>query len=148
MSCRDSKKPIIGLVNGHAHGGGFEIALNCDFMLASPNATFRIPDCQHGMAALGGAYPRLCRVIGLHRTMDLSLTARQLSAAEAKDWGIVMRIIPEHDLLREGLKMACAIASLSPQAVYITREAVRDAQNNGISLQLRFGLLCVIELLR
>jgi enoyl-CoA hydratase/carnithine racemase len=141
MSCRDGKKPIIGLVNGHAHGGGFEVALNCDLTLASPHATFRIPDCIRGMAALEGAYPRLCRVVGLQRAMDLSLTARRLSAAEAQDWGIILHVIPGDELLREGLKIARAIASVSPQAICAAREAIRDALDNGMPSQLLFCLL-------
>ncbi|KAJ5112012.1 hypothetical protein N7532_000057 [Penicillium argentinense] len=137
MSCRDGKKPIIGLINGHAHGGGFEMALNFDLTLASPNATFRAADCQHGLAALAGAYPRLCRIADLQRTMDLSLTARRPSAAEAEEWGIVLRVIPEEELLREGLKMARAIASLSPHAIFVAREAVRNSLNYGVNESIR-----------
>lgn len=127
MTRRVGKKPIIAACNGHAHGGGFEIALNSDLVLASPNADFRLPDVLRGTAALEGAFPRLCRTFGLQRANLIALTAYTLSAQEALQWGLVQQIVPPGDLLAEAVKMAGLIAGMSPDSVIVSRAGVREA---------------------
>lgn len=114
-------------MNGHAHGGGFEIALNSDLVLASPNANFRLPDVLRGTAALEGAFPRICRNFGLQRAMLLALTAYTLHAEEAVEWGLVQRIVLSEELVGEALKLAGLIAGMSPDSVIVSRAGVRQA---------------------
>ncbi|RDL40018.1 Uncharacterized protein BP5553_04358 [Venustampulla echinocandica] len=127
LTRRVGKKPIIAAVNGHAHGGGFEIALNSDIVLASRNATFRLPDVMRGTAALEGAFPRICRTFGLQRAMLLALTAYTLGAVEAKEWGLVAQVVGEEDVVREAVKMANLMAGFSPDSLIVSRAGVRQA---------------------
>src|SRR6202011_2447515 len=87
-------KPIIAAVNGVAMGGGFEIALACDLIIASENAMFALPEPRVGLAALAGGLQRLPRQIGLKRAMGMILTARHVSAAEGKEVGFVNEVVP------------------------------------------------------
>ena len=89
LTRRVGRKPMIAAVNGHAHGGAFEIALNSDLVLASTNADFRLPDVLRGTAAIRGAFLGMCRTFGLQRANLLALTTYNLSAEEAKTWGLV-----------------------------------------------------------
>jgi enoyl-CoA hydratase/carnithine racemase len=127
LSRRTGKKPIIAAVNGHAHSGGFEITLNSDLVIASPNANFRLPDVLRGTAAVEGAYPRICRTFGLQRAMLLSLAAYTLHAEEAKDWGVVQKIVPIEKLVAEALSLAEWIAAMSPDSIVVSRAGVRQA---------------------
>ncbi|SLM40752.1 carnitinyl-dehydratase [Lasallia pustulata] len=127
LSRRVGRKPIIAACNGHAHGGGFEVVLNSDIVLASPNADFRLPDVLRGTAALAGAFPRLCRTFGLQRANLIALTAYTLSAEEAQQWGLVQRIVPLGDLVLEAVRMAGLIASMSPDSVIVSRAGIREA---------------------
>ena len=90
----DCDKPIIAAVNGVAMGGGFEIALACDLIIASENATFALPEPRVGLAALAGGVHRLPRQIGLKRAMGMILTARHVGAAEGKELGFVNEVVP------------------------------------------------------
>lgn len=127
MTRRVGRKPIIAAVNGHAHGGGFEIALNSDLVIASNHATFRLPDVIRGTAALEGAFPRICRIFGLQRAMLLSLTAYTLHAKEAMEWGLVQKLLPIEELVKEAVKMAMLISSMSPDSIIASRAGVRQA---------------------
>jgi enoyl-CoA hydratase/carnithine racemase len=127
LSRRLGKKPIIAAVNGHAHGGGFEIALNSDLVLASPNANFRLPDIARGTAAMMGAFPRICRNFGLQRANLLALTGYTLRAEEAKEWGLVQKVVESRKLLEEAVKLAALMASMSPDSVIVSRAGVREA---------------------
>jgi len=127
LTRRQGRKPIIAAVNGHAHGGGFEIALNSDLVLASPNANFRLPDVLRGTAALEGAFPRICRTFGLQRAMLLVLTAYTLHVEEAKEWGLVQKIVPSEKLVEEAVKLAGLIAGMSPDSIVVSRAGVRQA---------------------
>lgn len=131
LSRRVGKKPIIAAVNGHAHGGGFEIALNSDLVIASPKANFRLPDVLRGTAALMGAFPRMCRTFGLQRATLLALTGYTLSAEEAKAWGLVQRVVPIEDLVGEAVKLAALIAGMSPDSVIVSRAGIRQAWETG-----------------
>jgi enoyl-CoA hydratase/carnithine racemase len=85
LTNRKGKKPIISAVNGHAYGGGMEIALNSDLVIASENATFSLPDVKRGTAALEGGLPRLSKLFGLQRAMLIALTGYVLGVQEAKE---------------------------------------------------------------
>ncbi|KIW02233.1 uncharacterized protein PV09_06386 [Verruconis gallopava] len=132
MSNRTGKKPIIVACNGHAHGGGFEIVLNSDVIFASPNADFRLPEVLRGVVAFAGALPRCMVLFGNHRTMDLALTGRVLSAKEAVQWGLVKEIVPQEKLLQRALDYASEIASLSPDSVILSRMGAREAWETGV----------------
>ncbi|EEP75793.1 conserved hypothetical protein [Uncinocarpus reesii 1704] len=127
MTRRVGKKPIITACNGHAHGGGFEIILNSDIVLASSNADFRLPDVLRGTAALEGGFPRLCRNFTLQRAMWLALTAHTLTAQEALDWGLVQKVVPLENLLPETIEVAKLIAGMSPDSVIVSRAGIRQA---------------------
>jgi enoyl-CoA hydratase/carnithine racemase len=133
MTNRTGKKPIIVACNGHAHGGGFEIALNSDVIFASPNATFCLPEVLRGVSALAGALPRAMLLFGNHRTMDLILTGRRMSVQEAVEWGLVKEIVPQEKLLERTLAYAREIAEKSPDSVIITRLAAREVWETGVS---------------
>ncbi|PGH31571.1 hypothetical protein GX50_05664 [[Emmonsia] crescens] len=126
LTRRNGRKPIIAACNGHAHGGGFEIVLNSDIVIASVNADFRLPDVLRGTAAMAGAFPRLCRAFGLQRAMWLGLTAHTLTAQEGLQWGLVQKIVPIDDLVNEAVDVAKLIASMSPDSVIVTRAGIRQ----------------------
>ena len=126
MTRRTGKKPIIAACNGHAHGGGFEIVLNSDIVLASPNANFRLPDVMRGTAAISGGLARLCRNFTLQRALWLVLTAHTLTAEQALEWGLVQKIVPIENLLEETIKVAKVVASMSPDSVIASRAGVRQ----------------------
>lgn len=127
LTRRTGRKPVIAACNGHAHGGGFEIVLNSDIVIASPNADFRLPDVLRGTAAMMGAFPRLCRTFGLQRAMWIALTAHTLTAQDALDWGLVQKIVPIESLVKEALSVAGLIANMSPDSVIVSRAGVRQA---------------------
>ncbi|EKM56741.1 uncharacterized protein PHACADRAFT_254035 [Phanerochaete carnosa HHB-10118-sp] len=123
------RKPIIAAVSGYALGGGCELALMCDIILASPTATFGQPEINIGVIPGGGGTQRLARVIGKSRTMELTLTGRTFSAAEAESWGMVSRVVGEGDgkVVEEAVAMAKTIASKGRLAVQAGKEAVNAA---------------------
>ncbi|EEH20785.2 hypothetical protein PABG_03016 [Paracoccidioides brasiliensis Pb03] len=127
LTRRKGRKPIVAACNGHAHGGGFEIILNSDIVIASENADFRLPDVLRGTAAMAGAFPRLCRTFGLQRAMWLGLTAHTLTAQEGLAWGLVQKIVSIDNLVKEAVDVAKLIASMSPDSVIVTRAGIRQA---------------------
>ena len=120
----DLDKPLIAAVNGVAMGGGFEIALACDLIIAAEGAVFALPEPKVGLAALAGGLHRLPRQIGLKRAMGMILTARRVSAAEGKDLGFVNAVVPAADLLDEARKWAAMIAECSPMSIRASKQAV------------------------
>ncbi|KAH7355252.1 putative carnitinyl-CoA dehydratase [Rhexocercosporidium sp. MPI-PUGE-AT-0058] len=126
LTRRTGKKPIIAAINGHAHGGGFEIALNADLVLASRTADFRLPDVLRGTAALEGALPRLVRNFGLQRAMQLALTGYVLKAEEAKEWGLVVSVVEGSELVGEAVRLGGLVAGMSPDSVLV-RGSMEDA---------------------
>lgn len=126
LSRRRGKKPIIAAVNGLAMGGGCEFVVNCDIVLASEDATFGLPEVRRGVAAIGGALPRLIRTIGLQRASEFALTGRTASASEFHSWGIVNRVVPRDRLVRESIKLAETIAGNSPDSIICTRAGLRQ----------------------
>jgi enoyl-CoA hydratase/carnithine racemase len=115
-------KPVIAAVNGVAMGGGFEIALACDIVVASSNAIFALPEPRVGLAALGGGIQRLPLSIGFHRAMGMMLTGRRVTAAEGVVLGFVNEVV-EADLLSAARRWAAGILECSPMSVRATKEA-------------------------
>jgi len=120
----DLNKPLIAAVNGVAMGGGFEIALACDIIIAADSAVFALPEPRVGLAALAGGMHRLPRAIGLKRAMGMILTARRVSAAEGQELGFVNSVVPAADLMTEAKRWAQMIAECSPMSIRASKEAV------------------------
>ena len=132
------KKPIIAAVAGHALGGGCELALLCDFIIAADTAKFGQPEITLGvMPGLGGSQ-RLTRSIGKSKAMDLCLTGRSMDAAEAESCGLASRVVPAEMLLAEALKAAQKIAAQSSPAAQMIKEAVNRAYETTLAEGLHF----------
>ncbi|MEY2884597.1 MAG: carnitinyl-CoA dehydratase [Pseudomonadota bacterium] len=120
----DLDKPIIAAVNGVAMGGGFEIALACDIILASETATFALPEPKVGLAALAGGLHRLPRTIGVKRAMGMILTGRNVTAAEGKALGFVHDVVAPDALLDAAKALAAQICELSPMSIRASKQVV------------------------
>ncbi|CZT22990.1 related to enoyl-CoA hydratase [Ramularia collo-cygni] len=141
MSRRKGKKPILAAVNGVALGGGFEIVLNADMTIASPNAQFGLPEAQVGVYAYGGGLPRLVRSIGMPAASDIALTGRRVSAKEALQLRLIHSIAQSPDtVLSETLEMAKKISAMSPDGIIITRAALRETWETA-SIEQAFRLV-------
>ncbi|KDQ57698.1 hypothetical protein JAAARDRAFT_130404 [Jaapia argillacea MUCL 33604] len=134
------RKPIIAAVSGYALGGGCELALMCDIILASPTAVFGQPEINLGVIPGGGGTQRLAHAIGKSRTMELVLTGRNFSAIEAEKWGVVSRIVGEGEgqVVKEAIDMAKVIASKGKVAVQAGKETVNAAYELSLAEGLRF----------
>jgi crotonobetainyl-CoA hydratase len=121
----DCDKPIIAAVNGVAMGGGFEIALACDLIIASENATFALPEPRVGLAALAGGLQRLPRQIGLKRAMGMILTARHVSAREGHELGFVNEVVPQGEALAAAVRWAETICKNSPMSIRASKQAIQ-----------------------
>jgi len=142
--------PVIALVNGYALGGGCELALACDWIIASDRAVFGQPEVNLGVSAGFGATQRLPRKIGQARALELLTTGRQMKADEALAIGLVNQIVPAAELMPRGLEIARLIAAKGPIAVRHTKQAVIDGADLefGAALALQsklFGDLCGTE---
>lgn len=131
------RKPIIAAVSGFALGGGCELAMMCDFIIASDTAKFGQPEINLGIVAGMGGTQRLTRFVGKSKSMDMHLTGRFMEATEAERSGLVSRVVPVADLIGEAMKAASKIAQKSAVAVMAVKEAVNRAQE----VPLREGLL-------
>ena len=120
----DLNKPLIAAVNGVAMGGGFEIALACDIIVAAEGAVFALPEPRVGLAALAGGLHRLPRAIGVKRAMGMILTGRRVSAAEGAELGFVNEVVPAAELMAAARRWAGQIAELSPMSIRASKEAV------------------------
>jgi crotonobetainyl-CoA hydratase len=120
----DLNKPLIAAVNGVAMGGGFEIALACDIIVAAEGAVFALPEPRVGLAALAGGLHRLPRAIGVKRAMGMILTGRRVSAAEGAELGFVNEVVPASELMAAARRWAAQIAELSPMSIRASKEAV------------------------
>jgi enoyl-CoA hydratase/carnithine racemase len=121
----DCDKPIIAAVNGVAMGGGFEIALACDLIIAAENATFALPEPRVGLAALAGGLQRLPRQIGLKRAMGMILTARHVSAKEGFELGFVNEVVPVGEALAAAERWAETICRNSPMSIRASKQAIQ-----------------------
>jgi enoyl-CoA hydratase len=133
---RQIKKPIIAAVNGFALGGGCELAMACDMIIAGETAQFGQPEINIGVMPGAGGTQRLTRAIGKARAMELILTGRMFSATEAERLGLVTRVVPPEAVLAEAKRLAAEIAAKAPIAVRLAKAAV----NKAYELPLREGL--------
>ena len=135
------RKPIIAAVSGYALGGGCELAMLCDFILASESAKFGQPEINLGVAPGIGGSQRLTRYVGKSKAMDMILTGRMMDAVEAERAGLVSRVFPADTLLDETLAVARKIAAQSPLAVAMNKELVQAAYETtlttGVALERR-----------
>lgn len=123
------KKPIIAAVNGYALGGGCELAMACDIVLAGQSAFFGQPEVQIGTIPGWGGTQRLIRAVGKAKAMEMILTGRRMSAEEAESAGLVARVLPPETLLQEAIEVAKTIASYSDTVVAMAKECVNIADN-------------------
>jgi len=121
------KKPVIAAVAGFALGGGCELAMMCDFIIAADTARFGQPEINLGVIPGAGGTQRLTRAVGKSKAMDMVLTARMMNAEEAERANLVCRVFPAATMLEEALKIAAQIANLSPVAVQFAKNAVNRA---------------------
>ncbi|WP_285415655.1 enoyl-CoA hydratase [Pseudomonas sp. efr-133-TYG-5] len=132
------RKPIIAAVNGFALGGGCELALMCDFILAGDNAKFGQPEINLGVLPGMGGTQRLTRAVGKAKAMEMCLSGRLIDAVEAERCGIVARIVPSDELLDEALKVAALIASKSLPIAMMVKESVNRAFEVNLTEGVRF----------
>jgi enoyl-CoA hydratase len=135
---RQTRKPWIAAVNGFALGGGCELAMMADFIIASENAKFGQPEIKLGIAPGMGGSQRLTRAVGKAKAMEMCLTGRMMDAAEAERSGLVSRIVPLADLVAEALKTAAAIAAMPPMAAKVNKELVNAAYETTLDQGLLF----------
>jgi len=128
----DLRKPVIAAVNGHAAGGGFELALGCDLIICADHAVFSLPEVKRGLMADGGGAIRLPKRIPRAIAMELLLTGRQMSASEAAHFGLVNRVVSFEELLPVARTLAKEIVSAAPLAVLGTMELVQNVEDLGI----------------
>ncbi len=132
------RKPVIAAVAGYALGGGCEVAMMCDFIIAADNAKFGQPEINLGVIPGAGGSQRMTRFIGKAKAMDLCLTGRMMDAEEAERCGLVSRIVPASDLLEEAVKAAQKIAGFSMPAVMMAKECVNRAFETTLAEGIRF----------
>ncbi|MBL1257019.1 enoyl-CoA hydratase [Methylocystis sp. Sn-Cys] len=133
-----ARKPIIAAVAGFALGGGCELAMMCDFIIAADTAQFGQPEIKIGVIPGAGGTQRLTRAIGKAKAMDLVLTGRMMGAEEAERCGLVARIVPAADLVAEALKAGAAVAAMSLPAAMMAKEAVNAAFETTLTEGVRY----------
>src|SRR5688572_29706670 len=121
------RKPVVAAVAGFALGGGCELAMMCDFIIAADTAKFGQPEIKLGVMPGAGGTQRLARFVGKSKAMDLCLTGRMMDAAEAERCGLVSRVVDAADLIEEAVKAASTIADMSLPAAMMTKESVNRA---------------------
>jgi enoyl-CoA hydratase len=132
------RKPIVAAVAGFALGGGCEVAMMCDIIIAADSAKFGQPEIKLGVIPGMGGTQRLTRAVGKAKAMDLVLTGRMMDAAEAERCGLVARVVPAANLMEEAMKVAQAIASMSLPSVLSAKEAINRSFEAPLSEGLRF----------
>lgn len=132
------RKPIIAAVSGYALGGGCEVAMMCDFILAAENAKFGQPEITIGTIPGAGGTQRLTRYVGKSKAMEMCLTGRIMDAAEAERAGLVSRIVPLAELVDEAVKTATQIAGLSRPIVLMAKESVNRAYETTLAEGIRY----------
>ena len=133
-----TRKPVIAAVAGFALGGGCEMAMMCDFIIAADNATFGQPEIKLGVMPGAGGTQRLTRFVGKSKAMEMCLTGRMMDAAEAERAGLVSRVVPAADLIAEAMKAAEAICQLSMPIVMMTKESVNRSYETTLAEGVRF----------
>lgn len=135
---RKIKKPVIAAVSGFALGGGCELAMICDMIVASETATFGQPEIKIGVMPGAGGTQRLTRAIGKARAMEMVLTGSMISAREAYEAGLVTKVVPETVYLQEAISLAKRVAAMPPVAARLAKEAVLKAFDTTIETGLEF----------
>ena len=133
-----TRKPWIAAVAGYALGGGCEVAMMADFIIAADSAKFGQPEIKLGVTPGMGGSQRLTRAIGKAKAMEMCLTGRMMGAEEAERAGLVARVVPAADLLAEALKTAEAIAAMAPLAAVATKEMINAAYEMGLAQGINF----------
>lgn len=133
-----ARKPVVAAVAGFALGGGCELAMQCDLIIAADNAKFGQPEIKLGVIPGIGGTQRLTRAIGKAKAMDLILTGRMMDAREAERAGLVARVVPAADLVTEAMKVAQTIASMSLPALMVAKESVNRAFETSLADGVRF----------
>ncbi len=132
------RKPAIAAVAGFALGGGCELAMMCDFILAAENAKFGQPEIKLGITPGAGGTQRLMRAVGKAKAMEMCLTGRMMDAQEAERAGLVSRILPAETLLEEAMKAAAAIASMSLPIAMQVKDCINTAQETTLAAGVKF----------
>jgi len=132
------RKPVIAAVSGFALGGGCELAMMCDLIIASDTAKFGQPEIKLGIMPGAGGTQRLIRAVGKSKAMELCLTGRMMDAVEAERAGLVARIVPAADLVADALKTAGTIASMSHTAAMMTKDCVSRAYETTLAEGIRY----------
>jgi enoyl-CoA hydratase len=132
------RKPVIADVSGFALGGGCELAMSCDMILAADTAKFGQPEIKLGIMPGAGGTQRLTRAVGKSKAMELCLTGRMMDAGEAERAGLVARVVPAADLMAEALKTAETIASMSLTAVMMTKDCINRAFETTLAEGVRY----------
>ena len=127
------RKPIVAAVSGYCLGGGCELAMICDFIIAAETAKFGQPEINLGIVAGMGGTQRLTRLVGKSKSMDMHLTGRFMEAAEAERCGLVSRVVPAKSLIEEAMKVAAKIAEKSMITAMLVKEAVNRAEETTLS---------------
>ena len=131
------RKPVIAAVAGFALGGGCELAMMCDFIIAADTAKFGQPEIKLGVLPGAGGTQRLTRFVGKSKAMEMCLTGRMMDAAEAERSGLVSRVVPAADLLADAMKTAESIAAMSLPAAMMTKESVNRAYETTLAEGIR-----------
>ncbi|MCA3554363.1 enoyl-CoA hydratase [Aestuariivirga sp.] len=134
----ETRKPVIAAVSGFCLGGGLELAMMCDIVIASETARFALPEITLGIMPGAGGTQRLPRFIGKAKAMDLILTGRMMDAAEAERCGLVARVVRPENLLDEAMAAAAKVASFSTPIVMMAKETVNRAQEMSLAEGARF----------
>jgi enoyl-CoA hydratase/carnithine racemase len=140
LSRRHGKKPVIAAVNGLAFGGGMEIVANLDLVVAARSAKFALPEAKRGVVAMAGSLPRLARTIGRPRATELALTGKSITAAKAREWGLINLVtedsgdeseVVERPVVKAALELAASIVENSPDSVIISRAGIVAGYEDG-----------------
>jgi len=131
------RKPVIAAVAGYALGGGCELAMMCDIIIAADTAKFSQPEINLGTIPGAGGTQRMARAIGKSKTMDMCLTGRMMDAEEAERSGLVARVVPAKDLEKEAMKIAATIAGMSLPVARLVKESVNAAFETGLAQGVR-----------
>lgn len=135
---RKVSKPIIAAISGYCLGGGNELAMSCDMIIASETAVFGQPEVNVGIIPGAGGTQRLARVVGKYKAMEMILTGRSISAEEAYRVGLVNRVVPPESLMEEARKIATEISSKPPISVHAAKDAIVRAQDTTLEVGLEF----------
>ncbi|RDE06114.1 enoyl-CoA hydratase [Sphingomonas aracearum] len=133
-----TRKPIIAAVSGYALGGGCELAMMCDFILAADNAKFGQPEIKLAVSPGMGGSQRLTRAVGKAKAMEMCLTGRMMDAAEAERAGLASRVVQAAEVVEEAVKTAATIAGMAPLAVLANKEMVNAAFETSLSAGVQF----------